>query len=266
MRTPGALFGVRRQSVGLNRTNSGLSSIPHNSATGALPLASSSNDSAQQSQSPVIHQASTVRSATVHATTVPSTSPSGTQSAPPLAAQPLMMKESSNWHSSSVSGSNHWDINANAAASLHPAIRAHYAAMLQSQNVKVESQSDAGSTIQPLAMIPPLPMVSSTPSNPVAPHTLPASGFPSASPINQPVSRQPIQTAICPHLIQYITKHSYVCQFSQGDADRTKADIHPRTTAMGGLTKIAGTSSTGDSAVASTHSYIFKSEFDPDDA
>lgn len=184
MRTPDALFGVRRQSVGLSTTNSGLSSMPHSSATGASP----STNAALRSQSPVTLHVSTIPSAAVHPTAAPSAPLSGTQSAPPLVAQPLMAKESSNWRSSSVSDSIHWDINANTAAALHPAIRAHYAAMLQSQSVKVESQSDTGSNPQPLTMIPPSPV------NPIAPPITPVSVLPAASPFNQSVSRQPIHT------------------------------------------------------------------------
>ncbi|KAI1129881.1 hypothetical protein F5Y10DRAFT_237475 [Nemania abortiva] len=196
MRTPDALFGVRRQSMGSNKTNPGLSSIPHNSAIAALPSASALNDAAPPSQAPVIHHVSTARPAIVHATAIPSTTPSGTQSAPPLASQPPMMKEPSIWRSNSVSDSNHWDSSTNASAALHPAIRAHYAAMLQSQNVKVESPSDSGNTNQPLAIIPSRPIASTVPTNFIAPATptTPASGSSSVSPITQYLARQPIQT------------------------------------------------------------------------
>ncbi|TGJ87240.1 hypothetical protein E0Z10_g1501 [Xylaria hypoxylon] len=160
MRTPDALFGIRRQSFG---TNSGMSSTPHKSPAGGLPPANTSNDVAPQSQSPVTPYRSTVTPVPVHSTAIPPALSSGTQSAPPPVAPP---QDPSNWHSSLT---NQWDSDLSAGSALHPAIRAHYAAMLSSRNVKMENQSDASNTNQPLAMIPPLPTASSAPANLVSP-------------------------------------------------------------------------------------------------
>ncbi|KAI0099297.1 hypothetical protein GGR51DRAFT_535561 [Nemania sp. FL0031] len=195
MRTPDALFGVRRQSMGLNRTSSGLPSVPHNPTPANLTSASALSDVVLSSQTPVIHQSPTVQPVTVHTPVASSTLSPGTQSAPPLAVQLPIAKEPCNWRSTTASNSNHWATGANASATLHPAIRAHYAAMLQSQNVKVESQSEISSTTQPLSMIPSRPIVPSARPNFSA---LPAPATPvsasSLSPVNQAVTRQPIQT------------------------------------------------------------------------
>lgn len=169
MRTPDALFGVRGPSVGFNKPNPELSSMSHSFATGTVsPPVNASNNVAVQTQSPVTYHNPIVLSTTVHSAATPSAMTSETQSAPPLAAQQPIMKELSNWRSSSVSNSDHWDASANAAA-LHPAIRAHYAAMLQSKNVKAEGQTDTGSTDQPLTAIPPPPPFSSAPPNVTVP-------------------------------------------------------------------------------------------------
>ncbi|KAI0450386.1 hypothetical protein F5B21DRAFT_437679 [Xylaria acuta] len=203
MRTPDALFGVRRQSIGLNGTNPGLPSNPHTPVTGALPLANASDGVALPSHSPVAHHTSSVTPVAVNGTRVPLPSPTETQSAPPLAAQPSMAKEPFSWRSNSVGGSDHWDSNVSAGAALHPAIRAHYAAMLQNRNVKVETHPDTGSTAQTLDMIPPLPTTPSTHPNlgtPPAPAT-PAPGLPPATPFGQFASgqaRQPKSTTPIP--------------------------------------------------------------------
>ncbi|KAI8949897.1 hypothetical protein F4801DRAFT_551422 [Xylaria longipes] len=203
MRTPDALFGVRRQSIGLNGTNPGLSPSTHTPATGAFPSARASDDVALHPQSPVAYHTSTVTPLIAHSTHVPLPPPTGTQSAPPLAAQPPMAKESSNWRSNSVGGSSHWDSNVSVGAALHPAIRAHYAAMLQNRNVKVENHPDTGSTAQPLDMIPPLPTTPSAHPNLVTPTapTNPAPGLPPTTPFGQFApgqARQPKSTTPIP--------------------------------------------------------------------
>ncbi|KAI0412893.1 hypothetical protein F5X98DRAFT_353597 [Xylaria grammica] len=190
MRTPDALFGIPRQSFG---TNSGLSSTPHKPAAGASPLVSTSNHVTLHSQSPVTPSTSTIPPVPVHSPAIPSALPSGTQSAPPPTAQPPLANDPSNWHSNSA---NEWDDSPSAGAALHPAIRAHYAAMLSSRNVKTENQSEPSTTNPPLAMIPLLPTPSSAPPN-LAPPPVPAtpsSGPSSASPSSRSVSRHMAQS------------------------------------------------------------------------
>lgn len=203
MRSPDALFGVRRQSIGLNGTNAGLSSNPHMPVTGALSPASASDDVALHSQSLTAHHPSTATPVPVDDTQALFPPSTDAQSVPPLAAQPSMAKEPCNWPSNSVGGSNHWDSDLSTGAALHPAIRAHYAAMLQNRNVKVETHPDTGGTAQPLAMIPPLPTTPSAHSNSVAapaPAT-PAPGPPPTTPFGQFASgqaRQPKSTTPIP--------------------------------------------------------------------
>ncbi|KAI3329517.1 hypothetical protein F4824DRAFT_482126 [Ustulina deusta] len=192
MRTPDALYSIQRQPLGLGGTSGGLSSTPQKAAT-CVPLpASTSSNAVLQSPSPVAYHTPPVQPVAVHSTAIPSASPLGTQSAPPPAAQQPEGGNSSNWPPGLV---NQWDNSLSAGAALHPAIRAHYAAMLSNRNVKMENQSDASVTNQPLAMIPPMPPVSSASLNsltPPAPAT-PAPGLSSTSPPSHPVSRHTAQ-------------------------------------------------------------------------
>ncbi|KAI1424821.1 hypothetical protein F5Y12DRAFT_750336 [Xylaria sp. FL1777] len=191
MRTPDALYSIQRQSLGLNGTSSGFSSTPQKAATGTLLPTSTSSDAVLQSQSPVVHHIPTVQSVTVHSIPIPSALPSGTQSVSPSADQ-YRVENPSNWSSGLI---NQWDSNLSAGAAPHPAIRAPYAAMLSNRNVKVENPSDAGSTNQPLAMIPPLPTVSSAPLNLMIPPGLSSTSSSSQSAarhVVQPKSTTPI--------------------------------------------------------------------------
>ncbi|KAI8634498.1 hypothetical protein F5Y19DRAFT_413682 [Xylariaceae sp. FL1651] len=183
MRTPDALFGIRKQSIGLNSTTPGVSSIPHQSVAGTSAPINKFNDALPDSKSRASHQSSSITPVSVCITSTSLPSPFGPQSTPPI-AEPSVIRESSGWHSSSFSESNHWDVNIDAGASLHPAIRAHYAAMLQNRNVKMESQLETGATGQSLATISPSPVVSSTSPNSA---TL-TEAIPQVSPFNQPVS------------------------------------------------------------------------------
>ncbi|KAI0550413.1 hypothetical protein F4679DRAFT_573008 [Xylaria curta] len=167
MRTPDALFGVRKPSTGLNGTNPGPSSSSHVPITGPLLSNSAKDDVVLHSQSPVAHHSSATTPVTDDGIHMPFSAPVGAQPAPSLVSHPSMAKESSDWHSNPVSSTSHWDSNVNAGAALHPAIRAHYAAMLQNRDVKVETHPDTGSMVPPLAMIPPLPTTPSAHTNSV---------------------------------------------------------------------------------------------------
>ncbi|KAI0401506.1 hypothetical protein F4802DRAFT_424391 [Xylaria palmicola] len=182
MRTPDALFGARKQSIKLNGTDNGSSPIPNKPTTGALVSINGPNSPALYSQSPVAHVPNVPRT-----TALPSISPSGTQSAPPLSGQPSAATGISHWRSRSVTDSSYWDEYLGTSGSLHPAIRAQYAAMLQNNDVKVENHANTSSTTQSLGMIPPLPSATSIHPDsvfPPAPATL-ASGLPSTSPFSQ---------------------------------------------------------------------------------
>ncbi|KAI0967961.1 hypothetical protein F4678DRAFT_444109 [Xylaria arbuscula] len=188
MRSPDALYSIQRQSLGLSGGSSGFSSTPQKGTTGALLPASTLSDGAMQSQSPVTHHVSTVQPVAVHDTAVPSPLPSETQSAPPPTTQQLQIENSSNWPTGLV---DQWDSNLGAGASLHPAIRAHYAAMLSSRDVKAENHPDASDPNPGLAGIPPLPVVSSAPPN-MGTSQVPATPVPrlsSVSPSSQSGSR-----------------------------------------------------------------------------
>ncbi|KAI0537702.1 hypothetical protein GGR58DRAFT_470450 [Xylaria digitata] len=220
MRTPDALFDIRRQSFG---TNSGLPSVPHKSAVGVLSSVSNPNHVPPQSQSPVTPYTPTALPVPVHSTAVPLTLPPGTQSAPPPAAHPPLVTDPSSWHSNLA---NQWDSNISAGAALHPAIRAHYAAMLSSRDVKMENQPDASSTNQPLAMIPALPTSSSAPPisvSPPAPTTL-VSVLSSISPSSQSAPRHVVQskstTPIPPPLVPIA---SHTPQSTSAPASSVKA-------------------------------------------
>lgn len=157
MRTPDALFGVRGQSIGQNGANAGVPPMPHIPATGAFLPTSASTDVTLSAPPPVTPHALNTPPAPTHSTAIRLDTPSKMQSTPHSVAQSSTVKDCPTWRSSSAGSPNAWDANASAVAALHPAIRAHYAAMLQNGNVKVENQSDTGSMSQPLVMIPPLP-------------------------------------------------------------------------------------------------------------
>ncbi|KAI1826832.1 hypothetical protein F4861DRAFT_495363 [Xylaria intraflava] len=195
MRTPGALFDMQRKPISLNVTTSpGFSSIPYKPAIGVPPLAGTSDVSPLQPQSPSTYHPPTGPPAAVHTTVSPVESLIGTQSASPLAAPPSMASEPSNWCSSSISDSNLADVQATMGTAVHPAIRAHYAAMLQNRDVKVETQSDTGSKAQPLALIPPLSAASPAPPNTGSPlaSAISTSRLPSTPRSSRSVSRHTI--------------------------------------------------------------------------
>ncbi|KAI0804872.1 hypothetical protein GGR55DRAFT_303912 [Xylaria sp. FL0064] len=193
MRTPDALYSIQRQSLGLNGTTTGISPTPQKAATNTPLPASTPCDGALQPQSSMAHHTSTGQPSTAYSTARPLASPTGTQSAPSSGAQQSGVGLSYDWPTGSV---NQWDNNLSVGAALHPAIRAHYAAMLSHRNVKMENQVDTSSTNQPLAMIPPSPAVFSAPPNLVTPSVpaTPPSGFASAFPSSQSVSRHPAHT------------------------------------------------------------------------
>ncbi|KAI1110969.1 hypothetical protein F5Y14DRAFT_334961 [Nemania sp. NC0429] len=195
MRTPDALFGVRRSSVGFDKLNPGLSSKPHHFAASTVPSTGASNNVAVETQSPVMYHHPIALPTTVHSAAAPSAMTSETQSVPPPAAQPPMMKEQPNWCSSSAGASNQWDAGANTAA-LHPAIRAHYAALLQSNNVKAEGQPDTSGTGQTLTMFSPSPPAASAPLNMTAPPTTASAAprLPSTSRVSSFAPGQAVQT------------------------------------------------------------------------
>ncbi|KAI0469358.1 hypothetical protein F4859DRAFT_487909 [Xylaria cf. heliscus] len=202
MRTPDSLFGVRKQPIGLNGTNPGVPSSSYAPVAGTLPSAGAFDDVALHSQSPTAHHISTATPVAIGGAHAP-LPPTETQPAPPLVAQPSMAKEPSNWSSNSVGGSNHWDSNVSTGAALHPAIRAHYAAMLQNRNVKVENHPDPSNTTQTLATIPLLPTTPSAHPNLTTPPTpaTPVFGLPPTAPFGQFASgqaRQPKSTTPIP--------------------------------------------------------------------
>ncbi|KAI0512909.1 hypothetical protein F5B22DRAFT_613703 [Xylaria bambusicola] len=177
MRSPDALYNIPRQSLGLNGVSPGVSSTLQKVAAGVLPPASSSSDSALQSQSPPAPNNPTQQTIPFVSPAVPLASFAGLQSAPPPSCQDARIDNPSNWPSGMP---NRWDDNLSTGATLHPAIRTHYAAMLSNRNVKMEHQVDSGDTNQPLAMIPPL---SSAPPN--IPSSVPVTPMP-ALPLELP--------------------------------------------------------------------------------
>ncbi|KAI2622598.1 hypothetical protein GGS21DRAFT_534568 [Xylaria nigripes] len=225
MRTPGALFDIQRKTIGLNATNTGLSSISHQPATGTPPPASNS-DASPQCQSHGIYHTATVMPATVRATALPSTSAFGAQSTP-LSVSPLpVVREPSNRHSCSVSDSNPEEVHVNTGAALHPAIRTHYAAMLDSWDVKLNTLSDTDRKIQPSS----LPRTSMAPSNSTTPRgsATPAPGLPSTPQSSRPVSRQAFKskstTPIPPPSVPIV---SHALQAVPGSPSSVKAASGP---------------------------------------
>ncbi|KAI3323976.1 hypothetical protein HD806DRAFT_496114 [Xylariaceae sp. AK1471] len=212
LQTPDALFGIRRQSLGLNGTTPGLSSLPQQSVTGASTSANSI-DTPLQPQAPITRHNSGAPPPSVHTTPVSLSSPFGTHSAPPMGTPPSMANERSNWRSSSISDSNHWDDNMDAGAALHPAIRAHYAAILQNRNVKVENQSDNGAPTQPLAMIPPLPTVTSS-SRPVSEYATQSKSAtpvpPPSIPVTSNISQNTVGPASSVKAVPALPKQTYI--------------------------------------------------------
>ncbi|KAI1173009.1 hypothetical protein F4777DRAFT_559585 [Nemania sp. FL0916] len=193
MRTPDALFSVRTQSVGLDRT-SGLSPKSHKPAAESLPSASASIDVLPWSQTIPTTDGSSSPPATTYISTTALVSPPVPQSGLPAASQ-QPVGELPNWGSGLAGDLQYRNVSTNAATALHPAIRAHYAAMLQSKDVKMENQPDIGTATEPLAMIPPSPMISPAPQNPTTPQTPTASapGLTSGSLFSRSVSGQNAQ-------------------------------------------------------------------------
>jgi hypothetical protein len=212
LQTPDALFGIRKQSLGLNGTTPGLSSLPQQSVTGASTSASP-NDSPIQPQVPLTHHISSAPPALVYAAPVPLPSPFGTHSTPPMGTPPPMMNEQSNWRSSSIDDSNYRDDIVDPGTALHPAIRAHYAAILQNRNVKVENQSDNGTPTRPLAMIPALPTVTSF-SRPASRYTTQSKSATPVPPPSIPVASSASQNTAVPassvKAVPAVPKRTYI--------------------------------------------------------
>ncbi|KAI1432380.1 hypothetical protein GGR50DRAFT_697127 [Xylaria sp. CBS 124048] len=195
LQRPSALFDIPRKPLSLNATNAGLSSIPHKPAMGVSPSATTPDISSLQPQSPSTYHTSHVPPPTaVNTTGIHMPSPLGTQPTSSLAAPPPILKGSSNWYSSSVSDSNPADVYRTEPV-LHPAVRAHYANMLQNRDVKLENQSDSGSKIQPLALIPQLPVTSSSSPTMMTPLV-------SGSPVPRPLSTPRSSRSVSRHVVQ----------------------------------------------------------------
>ncbi|KAJ3557377.1 hypothetical protein NPX13_g9938 [Xylaria arbuscula] len=184
LQKPDALYNIQRQSLGLNGMSTGMSSIPQKAVPGISPM-STSSDAALQSGSPITQNAVTAQPVTAHSPAVPSASPIGTQSTPPSATQYLGVDTSSNWPPGPT---NQWGDNLS-PGTLHPAIRAPYAAMLSTRHVKTEHQTDPNSTGQPLATIPSLPTAASAPNMPTS--SVPATPTSAVSPASPTVQITP---------------------------------------------------------------------------
>lgn len=173
MRMPDTLlFGVRKQSTGQNGAIGGVLPTPHMPTTGSFLPTGASTDVTLSAPPP----------APTHSAAMRLDTPAKMQPASHPVPRSSTVKDGSTWQASSAGSPNTWDANASAVAALHPAIRAHYAAMLQNGNVKVENQSDTGNMNHPLAMIPPLP------ESPLAP----VSGAPSTPRTQEPGFPSPL--------------------------------------------------------------------------
>ncbi|KAI0008948.1 hypothetical protein F4779DRAFT_409461 [Xylariaceae sp. FL0662B] len=132
MRTPDALFEVRRQSIGLSGGASGVSSAARNPFVNGTPTKDTTGSIPHTNSSCALRHANAPQAYNSPSPYVVQTTPSST---PPSAShdQPIS-------HRVSTNPSNLWDTDRGSREQLHPAIRAHYAAMLQQRNIEVQKQ------------------------------------------------------------------------------------------------------------------------------
>jgi hypothetical protein len=187
MRTPDALFGVQRHSLGLNGITPGLSAVPRGSFSGLSTSANNSFDMSSQAHPSNAQYTPSISPTSVH---TPSLGPPfGAQSAPPSGAPSSMSCETLAWRSKSTGDFNDRNNRVDGETVLHPAIRASYAAMLQNRNVKVEPQANSGNGIGNAAH-------SAAPAPPLT--TASSFGRPSSEQIPQPKSSTPIPPPCIP--------------------------------------------------------------------
>ncbi|KAH9885966.1 hypothetical protein F4778DRAFT_759867 [Xylariomycetidae sp. FL2044] len=129
--SPNAFYSIR-QSLGLGGGTSGLSAVPQTPSNSTAMYPSSPGSYSSKAGLPRPAHASP---ASGYSSPIPftgkATSPSMTPSTPRQSEQ----------HRLSSTSIGSWNANQGAGAQLHPAIRAHYAAMLQSQTDKIQDQS-----------------------------------------------------------------------------------------------------------------------------
>ncbi|KAI1084542.1 hypothetical protein F5B20DRAFT_522089 [Whalleya microplaca] len=208
MRTPDALFDVRRQSIGLSGGVSGVSSgarnpftngLPTKDPTVSVPHITGPNAPQQANASPAYSSPRPYG-----AETTPLSTPSSASHAQP------------NVRRLSINGANPWDTDRGSAGQLHPAIRAHYAAMLQKRNSEVQEQlmdartkqgeanqspiSAASTPSQAPVRLAAVPALSASPSLGQRITSTPSSELPvsTPSPITKPPSVPPKQTYVPP--------------------------------------------------------------------
>ncbi|KAI5926049.1 hypothetical protein F4810DRAFT_621085 [Camillea tinctor] len=184
MRSPDALFGIRKQSNGFSSSGAASGLLP-----GARP--SFSNDippSTMKSATPHQSASSNVLQPAVSTPAPAYHSPGsyGPHIAPSSA--PPAPNGNPDWRRSSAVSAGSWGTDEDSSAQLHPAIRAHYAAMLQRRAAEVQGQSREAPTQQIRAMPSPSPMPPPVQAPPAAP-LVPL--HPSASVSSIPLSTLP---------------------------------------------------------------------------
>ncbi|KAI0397147.1 hypothetical protein F5Y17DRAFT_12407 [Xylariaceae sp. FL0594] len=193
MRTPDALFDVRRQSLGLNGTAAALTAVPCRSLSSSSSSANGSFNAPSLADAPSAQFTPIVSQANPAPSLAP---PFGAQSAPASGA-------SSSWTSEASSALPPEPTNAriggNDAAdsqvALHPAIKASYAAMVQNRNGNVEPQANSVGPVYPPATPVPLTTMASSFGQPASEWTpQPRSSTPSRPPCITTPSRT-IQSA-----------------------------------------------------------------------
>ncbi|KAL7623632.1 hypothetical protein AAE478_005184 [Parahypoxylon ruwenzoriense] len=139
MRSPEALFEIRRQSTGFGANTSDLSTTPQIPFNNGTPNGDTQTPSLRVGSHDSPH----------HITALPAHTPPST----PHTAQkpePSMLPNSSSSHPDprqvSMNGMNSWDENQVSVAQLHPAIRAQYAALLQIGNIEALGQQNTAKT------------------------------------------------------------------------------------------------------------------------
>ncbi|CAJ2512023.1 Uu.00g076480.m01.CDS01 [Anthostomella pinea] len=183
--TPDALFSMRRQSSGFNGgTTPALSSIPRQSLSN-VTATSSSISPAPKPAAPSAPQQPAETPMSAHASQSPYGAP-----VTPSAMTPSAGTTQSDWRRGSTHSASSFGLDSDPVAQLHPAIRAHYAAMLQNNYMQMLKQGTADQTKPAAQVAPTRPVVASAQSTP-APPSAPATPTESTSSVSMASAPKP---------------------------------------------------------------------------
>ncbi|KAI1634587.1 hypothetical protein F4809DRAFT_643327 [Biscogniauxia mediterranea] len=194
MRSPDALFGIKKQSNSFSSSSatSGFPPVPRHSFGNDVPR------STMESPTPAIQSAPSSVLQPAVSTPVPAYHSQGPhESQATLSSGSPAPNRHSDWRRTSAISTGSWGGDDDSTAQLHPAIRAHYAAMLRRRAAELQGEAREAPTRQTPVAPSPSPMPPSIQASPAAP------SVPIVPPASvSSISSSDLSTTSRPHSIQ----------------------------------------------------------------